>query len=223
MMARIQTINNPWIIITLILCMPCTWIYAKIHADIDFEVEGNGFHRTLVYYIHLRDIITEYLLFISTCHVAIYMELPSTLYINADEVAESKRRGTNICFIGETDVELSMEKAGDQNVTACTALNHKKIQSWFTLSIPIHQRYQYARETGGYANTTLPMPRLLLGCREKIKEYRVSKLNLCKPCINQTTKWREIPYFLMNDNDYRCDNHWVYYADKSLSQETRLK
>jgi len=45
MMARIQTINNPWIIITLILCMPCTWIYAKIHADIDFEVEGNGFHR----------------------------------------------------------------------------------------------------------------------------------------------------------------------------------
>jgi phosphatidylinositol glycan class X len=108
----------------------------------------------------------------------------------------------NICFIGETDVELSMEKAGDQNVTACTALNHKKIQSWFTLSIPIHQRYQYARETGGYANTTLPMPRLLLGCREKIKEYRVSKLNLCKPCINQTTKWREIPYFLMNEYDY---------------------
>jgi len=104
--------------------------------------------------------------------------------------------------MGETDIELFMEKAGQQNVTACTSVNRTKNQSWFTLSIPVHQRYQYAHETDDYVNVTLPMPKLLLGCRERIKEYRVSKTNLCEPCVNQAIKWREIPYHMLSNHDY---------------------
>jgi len=104
--------------------------------------------------------------------------------------------------MGETNIELFTEKAGQQNVTACTSTNRPKNQSWFTLSIPVHQRYQYAHEIGGYVNVTLPMPKLLLGCRERIKEYRVSKTNLCEPCVNQAIKWREIPYHMLSNHDY---------------------
>ncbi|KOX74620.1 hypothetical protein WN51_13054 [Melipona quadrifasciata] len=45
-----------------------------------------------------------------------------------------------------------------------------------------------------YMNITLPDPILLLGCRKKIEGYRVSKLDLCSPCVTIVPKWREIPY-----------------------------
>jgi len=45
MIARVQAIDISWIIILLILCMRCTWICAEINAEINFDVEGNGFHR----------------------------------------------------------------------------------------------------------------------------------------------------------------------------------
>ncbi|EZA50528.1 hypothetical protein DMN91_009936 [Ooceraea biroi] len=192
-----SVLNISWIIIALLLCARCTWIYAEIDAEIGLDVEGNGFHRTLIYRVDFKNLTNN-------CQVAIYMELPSALYVNVDEVADLRRRGTStVCSTGETDVELFMEKAGRQNVTTCASLSRtKNHQSWSILTIPVHQRYQYAHETGGYANVTLPMPKLLLGCQERIKEYRVSKTDLCEPCVDLATKWREIPYRMLSSRDY---------------------
>lgn len=108
---------------------------------------------------------------------------------------------TTVCSMGETDVELFTEKAGEQNVTTCAPVRRTKDnQAWSTLTIPVHQRYHYAQKSGSYVTVTLPTPRLLLGCQERIREYRVSKINLCEPCVDLATKWREIPYRILSDH-----------------------
>lgn len=104
----------------------------------------------------------------------------------------------NVCSVGETNVELFAEKAGQQNVTTCASIN----SSSSTLIIPVHQRYRAARETGGYVNVTLPEPKLLLGCRERVKDHRVSKIDLCEPCVGLMAKWREIPYRMSKNRAY---------------------
>ncbi|CAK9796260.1 hypothetical protein ANTQUA_LOCUS693 [Anthophora quadrimaculata] len=94
------------------------------------------------------------------------------------------------CSSGETDVELFAEKANLQNVTVCSYLSHTSC----TMKIPIHQRYQYANRNNRYMNITLPRPKLLLGCKGRIREYRISKIDLCSSCVEAASKWREIPY-----------------------------
>jgi len=49
---------------------------------------------------------------------------------------------------------------------------------------------------------SLPEAKLLLGCRERIRDHRVSKIDLCEPCVGLMTKWREIPYRMSNNRDY---------------------
>lgn len=105
---------------------------------------------------------------------------------------------STICSVGETDIELFAEKAGGQNVTACTSIS----LSSSSLVIPLHQRYRYARETGGYVDVIVPEPKLLLGCQERIRDHRVSKTDLCEPCVSLATKWREIPYRMLNNRAY---------------------
>lgn len=61
----------------------------------------------------------------------------------------------------------------------------------------LHQRYQRARDHENYVNVTLPNPKLLLGCRERIKEYPVSKINICESCAKLIYKWREIPFHMV--------------------------
>ncbi|GAB1859793.1 Phosphatidylinositol-glycan biosynthesis class X protein [Camponotus japonicus] len=176
-----------------------------IEAEIDLDVEGSGFHRTLIYHVYFKDLIND------DCHTAIYMELPSALYVNVDEVAELRRRGmSTICSIGETDVELFAEKAGQQNVTTCSSVS----SSSSSLMIPLHQRYRYARESNGYVDAIVPEPKLLLGCRERIRDHRVSKTDLCEPCVNLAIKWREIPYRMLNDRTYVWP---IPVGDSSLS------
>ncbi|OAD59362.1 hypothetical protein WN48_09193 [Eufriesea mexicana] len=112
------------------------------------------------------------------------------------DVVGQQQHLTTACSVGETDIELFTEKAGIQNVTICSHLT--SIES--TLKLPIHQRYQYANENNRYINITLPKPKLLLGCKERIKEYRVSKIDLCSPCVEIIPKWREIPYIMNIEN-----------------------
>ncbi|KYN41337.1 Phosphatidylinositol-glycan biosynthesis class X protein [Trachymyrmex septentrionalis] len=205
MRKHVCEVNLLRIIVALFLCIFCAQICAAIEAEIDLDVEGNGFHRTLIFRIHFKNLTQD------DCQAAIYMELPSALYVNTDEIAEMRRRGTNtICSVGETDVELFAEKAGQQNVTTCASIS----LSSSSLTIPVHQRYQYAYETGGYVNVTLPEVKLLLGCRKRIKDHRVSKIDLCEPCVGLMAKWREIPYRMSNNRDYV----WrIPIGDSSLS------
>ncbi|XP_071576584.1 phosphatidylinositol-glycan biosynthesis class X protein [Temnothorax nylanderi] len=189
----IREANLSRIVVALLLCTRSVQICAGIGAEIDLDVEGSGFHRTLIYRIHFENLTQD------GCRVAIYMKLPSALYVNTDEIAEMRRRGTNmICSVGETDVELFAEKAGRQNVTTCASIS----SSFSSLTIPVHQRYRYAHETGGYVNVTLPEPKLLLGCRERVRDHRVSKIDLCEPCVSLMTKWREIPYRMSKNREY---------------------
>ncbi|KAL0113299.1 hypothetical protein PUN28_012451 [Cardiocondyla obscurior] len=179
--------------IVLLLCTQSVQICMGVKAEIDLDVEGNGFHRTLIYRIHFKNLTQN------DCQVAIYMELPSALYVNTDEIAEMRRQGTNtICSTGETNVELFAENAAQQNVTSCSSIN----SSLSNLIIPIHQRYRYAVETGGYVNITLPKPKLLLGCQKRVRDHRVSKIDLCEPCVSLMVKWREIPYHISNNFEY---------------------
>ncbi|XP_072745690.1 phosphatidylinositol-glycan biosynthesis class X protein [Anoplolepis gracilipes] len=193
MTVRVSELNFSQIVTTLILWTRCVQICKGIEAEIKLDVEGSGFHRTLIYHAYFKDLINN------NCQAAIYIELPSALYVNVDEIAELRRKGTStICSIGETDVELFAEKAGRQNVTTCAPVS----SSLSTLMIPLHQRYRYARETGGYVDVIVPEPKLLLGCRERVRDHRVSKLDLCEPCVNLAIKWREIPYRMSNDRTY---------------------
>lgn len=117
---------------------------------------------------------------------------------------------STICSVGETDVELFAEKAGRQNVTTCSSVN----LSLSSLMIPLHQRYRYARETSGYIDAIVPEPKLLLGCQKRIRDHRVSKTDLCEPCVNLAIKWREIPYHMLNDRTYVWP---IPVGDSSLS------
>ncbi|XP_070162651.1 phosphatidylinositol-glycan biosynthesis class X protein [Polyergus mexicanus] len=205
MIVRLPELNFSRIVATLILWTRCAQICGGIEAEIEFDVEGSGFHRTFIYRTYFKNLTND------NCQAAIYMELPSELYINVDEVAELRRKGTStICSVGETDVELFAEKAGRQNVTACTSVS----LSSSSLVIPLHQRYRYARETGGYIDAIVPEPKLFLGCRERLKDHRVSKTDLCEPCVSLAIKWREIPYRMLNDRAYVWP---IPVGDSSLS------
>ncbi|EFN85106.1 hypothetical protein EAI_14902 [Harpegnathos saltator] len=117
---------------------------------------------------------------------------------------------STICSMGETNVESFAEKSGWQNVTTCGSIMSL---SSYILTIPVHQRYQYSRETGGSVSVTLPMPRLLLGCQKRLKDHRISKINLCDPCVGLAAKWREIPYNVSNSESYEWS---IPVGDSSL-------
>ncbi|XP_012523233.1 uncharacterized protein LOC105829123 [Monomorium pharaonis] len=206
MTAHVRRTNLSRVVVALLLGTHCVQVCLGVEAEIDLDVEGNGFHRTLNYRVRFKNLTQD------GCQAAIYLELPSALYVNTDEIAELRRRETStICSVGETDVELVAEKAGCQNVTTCTSVSSSFSCS---LTIPIHQRYRYARETGGYVNVTLPLARLLLGCQQRIRDHRVSKIDLCEPCVGLMAKWREIPYRMLNDHDYVWP---IPVGDSSLS------
>ncbi|XP_015110088.1 uncharacterized protein LOC107036564 [Diachasma alloeum] len=156
-----------------------------LDARVDFHVDGDGFHRTIYYFVDIPN-LTE-----RDCHVALYLELPQFLYVNIDELEDLRRIGEDMaCSEGETDVEIFAEEAKPQSITMCSKLNETNS----ILSLPVHQRYQRARKGGGLVSVILPTPKLLLGCKNRIKEYLVSKIDLCAPCVDLSTKWREIPY-----------------------------
>nr|XP_033340647.1 phosphatidylinositol-glycan biosynthesis class X protein-like isoform X1 [Megalopta genalis] len=162
----------------------------ELSARISLTTKGEGFHRFLMYEINLDDLIDD-------CYIALYLRLPPALYTSIDELNDLKRSGVNtICSLGETNVELFMEKANSQSVTICSPLTSKK----FIFNFPIHQRYQYASDNNKYMNITLPKPNLLLGCKKRIKEYRISTIDLCPPCVEVVNKWREIPYIMDTGN-----------------------
>ncbi|XP_043520118.1 phosphatidylinositol-glycan biosynthesis class X protein-like isoform X1 [Frieseomelitta varia] len=158
----------------------------KLNARISLKVQGMGFHRDLIYQVHVDQFIEE-------CYVAIYLQLPSALYANINELTHLRRFNINtICVHEKANIELFAEKARIQNVIICSSLTRVGC----ALKLPIHQRYQYANDSNKYMNITLLNPILLLGCRKKIEGYRVSKLDLCFPCVTIVPKWREIPYVM---------------------------
>ncbi|XP_066588939.1 phosphatidylinositol-glycan biosynthesis class X protein [Prorops nasuta] len=162
----------------------------EIKPSVKLNVDGNGLHRTLFYSIDTGHF------FKNDCDIALYLELSSALYVNPDELADLHRhRIITACSTGETDVELFMEKAKSQNVTVCSKL----IGTHIILRLPVHQRYQYTKEDGGYIDIKLDKPKLLLSCTERVKEYRVSTVNLCSPCVDLGLKWREVPFTMEGD------------------------
>ncbi|XP_076684404.1 uncharacterized protein LOC143377224 isoform X2 [Andrena cerasifolii] len=129
--------------------------------------------------------------YVDGCYIALFLRLPSSLYANINELNDLSRLGINTaCAIGETDVELFTDKAASQNITICSSLIGTKT----TLKLPIHQRYLYVNENSSHSPVTLQKPSLLLGCKKRIREHRTSKIDLCSPCVQLVSKWREIPY-----------------------------
>nr|XP_012143484.1 PREDICTED: phosphatidylinositol-glycan biosynthesis class X protein-like [Megachile rotundata] len=170
---------------TAVICEP-------INASVSLAVEGNGFHRSLQYQINVDNLIEE-------CYVSIYLKLPSDLYVNVHELDNLRRLGVSTaCSDGETDIEVFKERAETQNITICSLLTNKQC----TMKLPIHQRYQYASNINKYVNITLPKPKLLIGCRKRITEYRVSKIDLCSPCVEFVPKWREISYVMYTKHEW---------------------
>ncbi|XP_050474253.1 phosphatidylinositol-glycan biosynthesis class X protein-like isoform X2 [Bombus huntii] len=162
----------------------------KLDARVSLKVQGTGFHRDLIYQVHIDQFIEE-------CYVAIYLQLPSALYANVNELTNLRRLGiSTACVNGEADIELFAEEAQTQTVTICSNLSRAEC----ALKVSIHQRYQHANDSNKYMNITLPNPTLLLGCKKRIKDYRVSKLDLCSPCVEIVPKWREIPYIMDKEN-----------------------
>ncbi|XP_029053693.1 uncharacterized protein LOC114881164 isoform X1 [Osmia bicornis bicornis] len=167
-----------------------TTICETINANVESRIEGEGFHRSLKYQINFDNQILG-------CYVSIYLELPSGLYVNVNELSNLRSLRVNTaCLIGETNIDMFSEKAEIQKVTVCSFLND--IQC--IMKLPVHQRYQYASKNNRYVNITLPKPKLLLGCRKRIKEYRISKIDLCSPCTKLIPKWREIPYIMHTEH-----------------------
>ncbi|KAK0174776.1 hypothetical protein PV327_010506 [Microctonus hyperodae] len=158
-----------------------------IEANLKFTVEGNGFHRSINYEIDTGKFAQN------NCYVALNLHIPSSLYVNNDELADSERLGNiTACSTGETDVEIFAEEAKSQELTICNQFNN----GINILNVKLHQRYQRARDHESYVNVTLPNPKILLGCRERIKEYPVSKIDICESCAKLIYKWREIPYHM---------------------------
>ncbi|XP_063974314.1 phosphatidylinositol-glycan biosynthesis class X protein [Diachasmimorpha longicaudata] len=157
------------------------WLDAKV----DFHVDGDGFHRKIYYFVEITNLLEK------DCRAALYLTLPPSLYVSIDELADLKSAGTGIaCSEGETDVEIFAEEAKPQRVSMCSVLNETN----GIFSLPVHQRYHRTRKEGDMVTVTLPTPKLLVGCKHRIKEYLVSKIQLCSPCVELSTKWREIPY-----------------------------
>ncbi|XP_011308743.1 phosphatidylinositol-glycan biosynthesis class X protein [Fopius arisanus] len=156
-----------------------------LDSTVDFHIDGDGFHRKIFYFVDIPNLRE------SDCHVALVVELPQSLYVNVDELADLRRTGeVTACSEGETDVEIFAEEAKPQSVTICSALNETNS----ILSLPVHQRYHRARKGGDFLSVIFPTPKLLLGCKNRVKEYPVSKMDLCAPCVDLSIKWREIPY-----------------------------
>ncbi|KAL7303615.1 hypothetical protein TKK_0003762 [Trichogramma kaykai] len=165
----------------------------SVGATVKGFVEGEGFHRTVRYTVDTGSWKNK------SCFIALYEELPSSVYVNYDELADLRRRQeSNACVDGEIDVELFGERAYEQDVTACAQL----ISTKTTLSFPIHQRYHFSNPSGEPVDVTLARPVLLLGCKERIKDHRVSKAKICSPCSELTKKWRDVYYIWEGYNNF---------------------
>ncbi|KAI4488683.1 hypothetical protein M0802_011391 [Mischocyttarus mexicanus] len=180
------------IVIYILILFQYVSVSGEISAHVGLHVEGSGFHRNFTYHIEVDNLIGM------DCHVSLHFILPSALYVNINELAElSRTNKITVCSVGETDTELFMESANSQNVTLCSRID----DGLCIMSLPIHQRYQYPKENGDYVNVILKKPSLLLGCKQRIREYRISKINLCPLCAGTMVKWRELPY-ANNEIDY---------------------
>ncbi|KAI4481747.1 hypothetical protein M0804_009268 [Polistes exclamans] len=178
-----------WYHLRIVICILLLFQYVSVSGDITahvgLQVDGSGFHRIFTYRIDVDNLIWK------DCYASLHFLLPSALYVNINELAELRRNDkTTICSVGETDTELFMENANSQNVTLCSRIDDGSC----VMSLPIHQRYQYPKENGDYENVVLEKPSLLLGCKQRIREYRISKINLCPLCAGMMVKWRELPY-----------------------------
>ncbi|XP_011506401.1 PREDICTED: uncharacterized protein LOC105368916 [Ceratosolen solmsi marchali] len=164
-----------------------------IRASVKSEIKGDGFHRLLNYHVNTGNFQNK------SCHVAVYLQLPLSLYVNVDELADRRRLyKSSSCSDGEVDVEVFAENARNQNITICSRLTSSKK----TLIIPVHQRYHLASRSGEFINITLPQPKLLIGCPDRLKEHRVSTTVICWPCSEYVKKWRDIYYRWEGDNNF---------------------
>ncbi|KAF7995145.1 hypothetical protein HCN44_004617 [Aphidius gifuensis] len=189
-----KLINNCLRILLIFICIYFEFANAKtsINPKVDYSVDGHGFHRKINYTVTMENLDD-----VSNCYLAIHVNLPTSLYVNVDELADLQRLNENtVCSDGETNVEVFAENAGSQQVTICKYLNSKESN----LILPLHQRYHAPLNNASYINVTIPKAKLLLGCEKRIAEYPVSKIDLCSPCVDLSIKWREVPYKINKDN-----------------------
>ncbi|XP_034938467.1 uncharacterized protein [Chelonus insularis] len=178
-------------LIFILVCISITLTHDKVfNSQLDFRVDGDGFHRTIIYHVTSEEIVNN------DCYIALSLNLPSAVFVNVDEFSDVDKFGnTKVCCVGETDVELFAEAAKPQQITICA---NKSTSNEFKLTL--HQRYQRARYNEEYINVTLSKPKLLFGCKQRIREYSVSIIDLCQPCVELALKWREIPYTTKTGN-----------------------
>ncbi|XP_014212287.1 uncharacterized protein LOC106642136 [Copidosoma floridanum] len=194
-MTVIKRISIPIVkkIVHVIVLLSFLQSVTAITASIRSEVEGEGFHRTLKYHVDTGTFMND------SCYVAVFVQLPPFLYVNADELADLRRLDKIMaCSEGEIDVELFAEKAHYQNLTVCSKLSSTKT----TLSVPIHQRYRFSTDTGQPIHVSIPRPLLFIGCKDRIKEHRVSKIRIGWPCIDLVKKWRDVFYVWEGDRGF---------------------
>ncbi|KAJ8679907.1 hypothetical protein QAD02_015694 [Eretmocerus hayati] len=188
--------NKPSITSTIFLVLISSsgfLIISAFNASVSTKVEGDGFHRIVKYYVDTGGFKND------SCHISVFVSLPISLYVNVDELADLRRlHESNVCSEGEVDVELFAEKARYQNFTICTRLRSTKT----VLSVPVHQRYRFATTKGHAYVVKLFKPKLLLGCKDRITNLRVSKYKICKPCLAYAKKWREVPYQWKGDGNF---------------------
>ena len=141
----------------------------RLVGSVEREIIGSGFHRSLVSRV---EVLEE-----TSCCLVIIDSFPSDIFLDSYEISDKilfgeKDLPSNVWFYPKMDLEKPASQSPPHLVFS--VLNPKQKTKEFSLTIPIHFRYQTPVVNGESPQIVIPSPRLYLGCHHPSQNQKIS-------------------------------------------------
>jgi len=155
------------------------------------EISGNGFHRTLTYYVKMQ-------LMDRNCSFMIVQQVPVNLFVDVDELQNLEAfGGPNVVTESAIDTEQPSYNAREHILYIHPAVyeNHSTM-TLFEVWLPIHVRYQRPVPSGSKAILTMKNGRLYSNCSNSFQADE-QLMNICNGshAVGDDCKWRFLHEF----------------------------
>ncbi|XP_039292808.1 phosphatidylinositol-glycan biosynthesis class X protein-like [Nilaparvata lugens] len=164
------------------------------HATMIRSVEKEGFHKELRSLVEI--VTTKSTEKLRDCQVAIEENLPSSFYVDPDQLNNLGAYGKVVACANETvDVEKPQFTSPPLKVYVYSSLNTTGNLLVANLVLPIHLRYHKPRAGGGYEVVKISKPRLFLRCPRRLDCPKQGTMVFpCYRCSLNKCSWLEFSF-----------------------------
>lgn len=162
-------------------------VSCRTQANISRELRNEGFHRGLVTTIEIYSTSESY-----PCHLLLVEYLPSSVYIDADEILGLVGKTGFSSFLNTT---VNVEATADsEKAIPFKAFIYPAVQEGpkvtRSVELPVHLRYQAATKGGAYKKINIGQSSLYSRCAQDTPEISTKKFDLpCSPIDRSVCKW----------------------------------